>query len=167
MRRWGTATSSCVVRSRVCGAICPLTRRDMMTTSMRFALSLALAALLVAAAPGVFTAQQAPPVTPAAGAEAHLATVKQYCSGCHNDRSKMAGVSFEGLTADAIAKHPDLFEKAVRKMRGRVMPPPSARQPAPAAVDSLVAWLEASLDRAANPAYLRDDVELHRLNRKE
>jgi mono/diheme cytochrome c family protein len=149
----------------------------MTTTSMRFALSLALAALLVAATPAVFTAQigapaartvrPASPATPSAGAEEQLATVKQYCTGCHNDRSKMAGVSFEGLTPDAIAKHPDLFEKAVRKMRGRVMPPPSARQPDPAVVDSLVAWLEDSLDRAANPTYLRDDVELHRLNRKE
>src|SRR5688572_18415853 len=80
----------------------------------------------------------------AAGAEAHLATVKQFCAGCHNDRSKMAGVSFEGLTPEGIAKHPDLFEKAVRKVRGRVMPPPRARQPEPAAVDSLVAWLERS-----------------------
>src|SRR6187455_3122465 len=132
----------------------------MTQTSMRFALSLALAGFAVVAAPGVFTAQQAEPaakaptprvsasqVAASATAETQLATVKQYCTGCHNDRSKMAGVSFEGLTPDAIATHPELFEKAVRKMRGRVMPPPSARQPAPAAVDSLVAWLEDSLDR--------------------
>src|SRR5262245_20966683 len=104
----------------------------MTTTSMRVAFSLALAALLVAAAPAVFTAQTPAPAlrgtasatAPSAGAEAQLATVKQYCTGCHNDRSKMAGVSFENLTPDAIATHPDLFEKAVRKMRGRVMPPP-------------------------------------------
>src|SRR5689334_11798086 len=114
----------------------------MTRSSMRFALSLALAGLAVVAAPVVFTAEQAAPVAkptpqapasrvaPAAPAEAQLATVKQYCTGCHNDRAKMAGVSFDGLTPDAIAMHPDLFEKAVRKMRGRVMPPPSARQPA-------------------------------------
>ena len=35
--------------------------------------------------------------------------------------------------AEASPQHPDLFEKAVRKMRGRVMPPPGARQPEPAA----------------------------------
>ena len=122
----------------------------MTQTSMRLALSLALAGLAVVAAPAVFTAQQAEPaakapaprvpaspVAPSMSAEAQLATVKQYCTGCHNDRSKMAGVSFEGLTPDAIATHPELFEKAVRKMRGRVMPPPSARQPAQADVDSL------------------------------
>ena len=47
-----------------------------------------------------------------------------------------------------------MFEKAVRKMRGRVMPPPGARQPDAAAVDSLVAWLEDSLDRAASQAHV-------------
>ena len=39
----------------------------------------------------------------------------------------------------ASASTPSVFEKAVRKMRGRVMPPPGARQPDAAAVDSLVA----------------------------
>src|SRR5690349_6214979 len=98
----------------------------MTNTSMRVALSGALAAFLVAAAPAVFTAQQADPGTkaaapraaaspaapsapaPAAPAESQLATVEQYCTGCHNDRSKMAGVSFEGLTPEAIAQHPDV-----------------------------------------------------------
>ena len=55
----------------------------------------------------------------------------------------------------------------MRKMRGRVMPPPGARQPDAAAIDSLVAWLEDSLDRAAGKAHLSDQVVLHRLNRKE
>ena len=62
-----------------------------------------------------------------------------------------------------------MFEKAVRKLRGRVMPPPGARQPDAASVDSLVAWLEDSLDRAAaaDASHLPDQVVLHRLNRKE
>ncbi len=49
------------------------------------------------------------------------------------------------------------------------MPPPGARQPDGAAVESLVTWLEASLDRAgaAVPLRLPDHVVLHRLNRKE
>jgi len=115
----------------------------------------------------VFTTSQTPsaPKTP----DAALATVKQYCATCHNDRMKAAGVSFEGLTPDTIGQHPDVFEKAVRKLRGRVMPPPNVRQPDQAAIDSLVAWLEDSLDRAAaaGPSHLPDQVVLHRLNRKE
>jgi hypothetical protein len=79
----------------------------------------------------------------------------------------MAGVSFEGVTAEAIGQHADVFEKAVRKLRGRVMPPPGAKQPEGAAIDSLVAYLEGSLDRAAGKTHLSDQVVLHRLNRKE
>jgi hypothetical protein len=79
----------------------------------------------------------------------------------------MAGVSFEGLTAEGVASRADALEKAVRKMRGRVMPPPGARQPDPAAIDALVAWLEGALDRAESPAHVPDRVVLHRLNRKE
>jgi hypothetical protein len=55
----------------------------------------------------------------------------------------------------------------VRKLRGRVMPPPGARQPGTAAIDSLVSYLEDSLDRAATQAHVPDKVVLHRLNRKE
>src|SRR6266446_4137065 len=100
-------------------------------------------------------------------ADAQLATIKQYCSGCHSDKLKTGGVSFEGITAASVAKDPELFEKAVVKLRGRVMPPPGARQPEGKAVDSLVAWLEDSLDKVPTQAYVTDQVVLHRLNRQE
>jgi mono/diheme cytochrome c family protein len=144
----------------------------MTKTSTRPALLIAAIGVFVAALTGAFTAAQAPPPTGAAtqaqasGGEAQLATIQQYCVTCHNDRAKMAGVSFEGATAGSIAAHADVFEKAVRKLRGRVMPPPGARQPDAAAIDSLVAWLERSLDRAEGKAHWRDEVVLHRLNRK-
>jgi mono/diheme cytochrome c family protein len=99
--------------------------------------------------------------------EAQLATVKQYCAGCHSDKVKTGGVSFEGITAASIAQDPERFEKAVVKLRGRVMPPPGARQPEGKAVDSLVAWLEDSLDKVPTQAYVTDQVVLHRLNRQE
>jgi mono/diheme cytochrome c family protein len=100
-------------------------------------------------------------------AEAHLATIQQYCGGCHNDKAKTGGVSFQNITPASIAKDPELFEKAVRKLRGRVMPPPGARQPDGKAIDSLVAWLEASLDKIPEQAHITDQVALHRLNREE
>src|SRR6185295_12204580 len=111
-----------------------------------------------------------PPVSAApasASADAQLATVKQYCVTCHNDRAKTGGVSFEGITRESVAQHADVFEKAVRKLRGRVMPPPGSRQPDTAAVDALIAWLETSLDRVEPKAHITDRVVLHRLNRKE
>jgi mono/diheme cytochrome c family protein len=130
---------------------------------------MAAAAVFVVSLTSVFTAAQAPAPAgaQASDAEKQLATVKQYCAGCHNDRAKVGGVSFDGLTAETIHERADVLEKAVRKMRGRVMPPPGARQPDAAAVDSLVAWLEQSLDRTAGQAHVRDRLVLHRLNRKE
>jgi mono/diheme cytochrome c family protein len=100
-------------------------------------------------------------------ADAQLATMKQYCSGCHSDKAKIGGVSFEGITSESIVKNPELFEKAVRKLRGRVMPPPGAKQPDGKAVDSLVAWLEDALDKLPTPQHVTDGQLLHRLNRKE
>ena len=142
------------------------------------------AAVLTVAVTAVLTASQtssAPQSAPAAAQspaatqlstvtqspDAQLATIKQYCVGCHNDRTKVGGVSFEGISADSVGQRAEVFEKAVRKLRGRVMPPPGARQPQGDATDSLIAWLEGSLDHAAGKKHIRDEVVLHRLNRKE
>jgi len=115
---------------------------------------------------GTSPAARGAQVPPASG-DAQLATMKQYCSGCHNDKAKIGGITFEGITAATIAKDPERFEKAVRKLRGRVMPPPGAKQPDGKAVDSLVAWLEDSLDKVPEEALISDSQVLHRLNRKE
>lgn len=96
-----------------------------------------------------------------------LAVFQQYCVGCHNDNNPTADVSFTGLTPETIAEHPDTFEMAVRKLRGRVMPPPGARQPSDEAVYSLIDWIENSLDAAEGQDHLSSGVVLHRLNRKE
>jgi mono/diheme cytochrome c family protein len=134
----------------------------------RFSVVSSLAGIaLVASLTRVSTAPQATAAARASEAQTQLATVTQYCVTCHNDRAKMAGVSFEGLTSESISQRADVFEKAVRKVRGRVMPPPGAKQPSAAAADSLVAWLESSLDRAEGRAHVPDRVVLHRLNRKE
>ncbi len=109
---------------------------------------------------GVFGQAQDPGST-------QLATVKQYCQGCHNDKAKTGGASFEGITAASVGQNPELFEKAVRKLRGRVMPPPGAKQPDGRVVDSLVTWLEETLDKLPNQAHISDQLVLHRLNREE
>src|SRR3984885_10871731 len=134
-----------------------------MTTLQHMTNSISLIA--VAGLAGVLTA--APTGQPADAADAQLATVKQYCVGCHSDKAKIGGISFQGITADSVGKDPELFEKAVRKLRGRVMPPPGAKQPDGKAVDALVAYLEDSLDKLPTPQHVTDQGLLHRLNRKE
>lgn len=95
------------------------------------------------------------------------AAIERFCTDCHNNAEYTADVSFEGLGQDSIAEHAELFETAVRKLRGRMMPPPGEPQPEEQVVAQLVSYLETSLDRAANNAHLSDQVVLHRLNRKE
>jgi len=124
--------------------------------------------LMISVTAAVTTSQSPSAAQAPSDDQAQLATIKQYCAGCHSDRVKAGGVSFEGITADSIGQRGEVFEKAVRKLRGRVMPPPGARQPDGASVDSLVGWLEHALDSAAKPnAHVPDRVVLHRLNRKE
>src|SRR5499427_8333057 len=121
----------------------------MITRRMLSRVSL-VAVLLVSFGGVAFTTSQSqsgPSSAPGGGPQeksaAQLATIKQYCGGCHNDRMKAAGVSFDGLTTESIGERADVFEKAVRKLRGRLMPPPGNRQPDQHDVDALVAWLEA------------------------
>src|SRR6266853_5060992 len=127
-----------------------------------------LTGLVTGSVAGVTPAPQVAPASQGAVAgSAQLATINQYCVGCHNDRAKTACFSFEGLKPENIGERADLFEKAVRKLRGRVMPPPGSKQPDAKDIDSLVSWLETSLDHAEGKAHIPDQVVLHRLNRKE
>src|SRR5215510_1521192 len=113
-----------------------------------------------------FKDQQEQISTPAALAS-QRALLTQYCVTCHNERAKTAGVMFDTLDLSDVSKNADIWEKAVRKLRGGMMPPPGARQPDRATVDSFVSWLENSLDAAAAANPNPGRVALHRLNRAE
>jgi hypothetical protein len=91
--------------------------------------------------------------------------IEQKCLKCHNSEDWAGGIAFDTLTAGDIAKDCEIWEKAVRKLRGRKMPPPGQPQPKKSEVDSLVAWLETRLD--ATPTTDPGRVGLHRLNRTE
>src|SRR6266850_7521924 len=110
-----------------------------------------IALIILISLAAVFTASPSPQASAAAqqasaaaATTPQLDTINTYCVGCHNDRGKAGGVSFQGLTPAGIGQHPDVFEKAVRKLRGRVMPPPGAKQPDAKSIDSLVSYLEDS-----------------------
>jgi mono/diheme cytochrome c family protein len=103
-----------------------------------------------------------------AAAGSRQALVAQYCVTCHNDRAKTGGLSLESMSVTAVAEHPRVWETVVQKLRGDLMPPPGRPRPDRAAARDLVAYLEASLDRAAEerPDPGRTEA-LHRLNRAE
>ncbi|HUQ52600.1 MAG TPA: DUF1587 domain-containing protein, partial [Gammaproteobacteria bacterium] len=99
-------------------------------------------------------------------AEEQWTLVQTYCVDCHNAAEAAGGVVFEGKGPDAVAHDPQLFEAAVRKLRGRLMPPPGNPQPEQPRVDSLVAWLERTIDRDAAMPHA-GHVPIQRLNRTE
>src|SRR6478672_7327638 len=98
--------------------------------------------------------------------QAHQAMLNTYCIGCHNSRAKIGGLALDGLDLRAAADSAEIWEKALRKLRGHLMPPPGSPQPAQKDVDSFVGWMENTLDtQARGPKVGR--VPIQRLNRIE
>src|SRR4029453_451717 len=97
---------------------------------------------------------QTPSAAPAAGqvsatansSEQARTTMTTYCATCHSTQVKAGGLALDSLSLDAVTKDAATWEKAVRKLRGRLMPPPGSKQPEQKEVDSLIGYLEAKLD---------------------
>ena len=107
--------------------------------------------------------------TSAAGqtaANQHQEMVQTYCVTCHSTRAKMGGLALEGLNLQAAADNAEIWEKALRKLRGNQMPPPGSPQPPQKDVESFVAWMEHALDTNAKGPKA-GYVPIQRLNRTE
>lgn len=103
----------------------------------------------------------------AAATPAQWAHLEPLCGSCHNSTDWAGGLAFDTLSPEDIHADAEIWEETIRKLRGRLMPPPGEKQPDQKTVDSMVSWLESTLDKAAaakpDPGY----VGLHRLNRTE
>src|SRR6476660_4722630 len=93
---------------------------------------------LLAAAPAVLQTKplqsaSAPraATVPTAQADPSQAVISTYCTGCHNSKSAKpaGGLALDTANVQTPAEHPEIWEKAMRKLRGRLMPPPGAKQP--------------------------------------
>ena len=106
-------------------------------------------------------AQQPPPSD-------HVSLVDEYCLSCHDKDHEKGGLVLEAVIGHDVSQHPEIWEKVVRKLRARQMPPVGKERPDNAVYDAVVASLEASLDRAAaahpNPGRT---ATLRRLTRTE
>jgi hypothetical protein len=79
----------------------------------------------------------------------HLVLVEDYCVTCHDEEEKKGGLSLEMVSAD-VSQHQEVWEKVVRKLRARQMPPVARKErPDEATYDTTIRYLETSLDRAA------------------
>jgi hypothetical protein len=89
-----------------------------------------------------------------------------YCVGCHNNRAKVGGLALDNLDLQSAPDNAEIWEKALRKLRGHQMPPPGSPQPAQKDVDSFVSWMENTLDTHAKGPKA-GHVPIQRMNRTE
>jgi hypothetical protein len=93
--------------------------------------------------------------------EPQRAFLNQYCVSCHSDKAKVGGLSLAN-------NDPNAWEKVIRKLRARSMPPAGLPRPDEKAYDVAVASFETTMDRmaAVKPNPGRTDT-FRRLNRTE
>src|SRR5215207_9263141 len=94
--------------------------------------------------------------------------VGQFCVGCHDADAPKGGLNLAAVVPEDVGSHPQVWEKVVRRLRGRQMPPAGRKRPDEKTYTAVVTHLEAALDRAAaerpNPG--RTDT-IRRLTRTE
>ena len=71
------------------------------------------------------------------------------CVTCHNVRTRAGELALDTADPARISQNPELWEKVVRKLRTRAMPPAGVRRPDERGYERLLSYLEAELDRRA------------------
>jgi cytochrome c553 len=126
--------------------------------------------LVCLALPAVTQAQaqaqaQTTTATPEAAAP-HNQLLQGYCVKCHNAEDWAGGLAMDTLNVQQAGQDAKEWEKAVSRLRGRLMPPAGEKQPAQTDVDSFIRYLETSLDASAGTPRV-GHVSIQRLNRTE
>src|SRR5262249_22047887 len=127
--------------------------------------ALVLGAALVGAGATVRTQQTtaAPQGDPP---DPQTAVVRQYCVGCHNDRTRSGELSLAAFDVASPEHNPEVAEKMIRKLRAGLMPPAGSRRPPEPTLAALAKRLETQADaRFAAPVPGRRTFQ--RLNRAE
>jgi hypothetical protein len=102
------------------------------------------------------------------GREAIRRFVELFCVECHNAEDRTAGLALDALAAEGVGRDPKSWEKVVRRLVARQMPPGDAIRPTGRTYDAIAAKIAGALDREAaeRPDPGRTDT-LRRLNRTE
>ncbi len=95
------------------------------------------------------------------------AVLEEYCLTCHNDASRIGGMSLEAFDVEHPEKSAELAEKMIRKLRVGMMPPSGMPRPEEKAALSLVESLERGIDRVADARREPGSRPSQRLNRAE
>jgi hypothetical protein len=94
--------------------------------------------------------------------------VERYCSDCHDKETHKGNLDLEAAMAKDVMANPQIWEKVVRRVRARQMPPADKKRPDESAYHAMLGELESSLDAAwaRHPNPGRTDT-FRRLNRTE
>jgi mono/diheme cytochrome c family protein len=115
--------------------------------------------------------QTAPTVAPAGDAKTYRAFVNKYCVSCHNSRNAQGGtdpVNLEKASLDDVLSSAATWERVLRKLSVRAMPPQGMPRPQEAEYAAFTAWLANSVDQAwAARGTSPGRYVVHRLNRTE
>ncbi|MEO6080606.1 MAG: DUF1592 domain-containing protein [Steroidobacteraceae bacterium] len=93
--------------------------------------------------------------------------IQNICLDCHNTQDWAGKLALDTMELRHAGQDPEVWEKAITKLRGRLMPPAGTKQPSQADVDALVGYLETSIDRAPKKTVRVGHVPLQRLSRVE
>lgn len=96
--------------------------------------------------------------------------VNKYCVGCHNNRTAQPTeepVNLEGSGFDDLLGKAGTWERVLRKLSVRAMPPPGLPRPSEAEYAGFTTWLAGSLDQAWEARSTPGRYVVHRLNRAE
>ncbi|MGY8813814.1 MAG: DUF1592 domain-containing protein [Gammaproteobacteria bacterium] len=94
-------------------------------------------------------------------------TLNQYCVSCHNDALMTAGLSLQNMDVKNVGAGGAIWEKVLRKLRARAMPPSGMPRPADATYQSFINYLESNLDLYAKNYPQPGPPSMRRLNRTE
>ena len=92
-------------------------------TAGRASIAVCVAGLLLAGSVGFTLNAQQKPAGPSLPADPRLPLVEEYCVSCHDEDKKKGNLALDTVAAHDVAQHPDVWEKVVRKLRARQMPP--------------------------------------------
>src|SRR6266850_5262636 len=73
------------------------------------------------------------------------AVVDTYCLSCHEGDSAKGGLNLAGVVSEEVGRHPEVWEKVVRRLGRRQMPPAGRKRPDEDAYVSVVSQLETAL----------------------
>jgi hypothetical protein len=106
----------------------------------------------------------------AAEADKSRAFVNKYCIACHSKRAANPAegpINLEAASFDDLLGHAATWERVLRRLSVRAMPPPGLPRPSEAEYAGFTSWLAGSLDRAWEGHSTPGRYVVHRLNRAE